>query len=142
MKSQLFRSSENKVFGGVAGGLGEYFDIDPVIIRVLFFVTALAWGISFLIYIGLWIFVPLKENDEPFIRSAEDDLNSAFEELGVKPKNDNSQRKVVAGAILIIIGLFVLLENLVSWVSYKYLVPILLVILGGYIIYVNIEKNK
>ena len=32
---KLYRSSENKIFAGVIGGLGEYFDIDPVLLRVL-----------------------------------------------------------------------------------------------------------
>ncbi|MCF8355372.1 MAG: PspC domain-containing protein, partial [Melioribacteraceae bacterium] len=36
MSSRLYRSSQSKVIGGVSGGLGEYLNIDPVIIRIIF----------------------------------------------------------------------------------------------------------
>lgn len=36
MMKKLYRSRTNKIFGGLVGGLGEYFDIDPVLLRVLF----------------------------------------------------------------------------------------------------------
>ena len=40
MQKRLYRSSRNKMIGGVAAGLAEYFDIDPVIFRILFVVVA------------------------------------------------------------------------------------------------------
>lgn len=52
------RSTRNKVFGGVAGGLAEYFNIDPVILRVAFVLLVLFGGSGFLIYIILWIALP------------------------------------------------------------------------------------
>ncbi|MDT3739628.1 MAG: PspC domain-containing protein [Candidatus Kapabacteria bacterium] len=58
MAKILFRSSTRKIFGGVAAGLGEYFDIDPVIIRVLFAVSAFAGGLSVFVYLGLWMYLP------------------------------------------------------------------------------------
>ena len=42
---KLRRSSENKVFAGVLGGIGEYFDVDPVLLRVGFIFFVLATGI-------------------------------------------------------------------------------------------------
>jgi phage shock protein PspC (stress-responsive transcriptional regulator) len=44
--------------GGVCGGLGEYFDIDPTLVRLLFVVTALAGGPGLLAYIIMLIVVP------------------------------------------------------------------------------------
>jgi len=41
---QLYRSETNKVWKGVLGGFGEYFDIDPALLRVLFVVFVLATG--------------------------------------------------------------------------------------------------
>ncbi|MFW5663278.1 MAG: PspC domain-containing protein, partial [Bacteroidota bacterium] len=55
MKERLFRSRRNKMIGGVSAGLGEYFDIDPVLVRALFIITALGYGIGLLAYIVLWI---------------------------------------------------------------------------------------
>jgi len=55
---KLYRSNTQKVIGGVAGGLGEYFNIDPVIIRVLFVLLILAGGGGLLLYVIMWIFIP------------------------------------------------------------------------------------
>ena len=55
---RLFRDENNKVIGGVCGGLANYFGTDPVIIRVVFAIVALAFGTGLLAYIILWIAVP------------------------------------------------------------------------------------
>lgn len=57
---QLYRSTTNKKIAGVCGGLGEYFNIDPTIIRVIFVVLALPGGLPGVIpYAILWFVVPL-----------------------------------------------------------------------------------
>jgi len=55
---KLYRSRTNKIIGGVAGGFAEYFNIDPIIMR-LFFFALLFSGCFVLAYIAAWIFVPL-----------------------------------------------------------------------------------
>lgn len=60
MKPRLTRSRTNRMLGGVSAGLGTYLGIDPVFIRLLFVVLALADGIALFIYILLWILVPLE----------------------------------------------------------------------------------
>ena len=55
---QLYRSTKNKVLGGVCGGLGEYYSIDPVIIRILWILFSLAWGAGIIAYILALIIVP------------------------------------------------------------------------------------
>jgi phage shock protein PspC (stress-responsive transcriptional regulator) len=57
-RTRLYRSTTNKMLGGVAGGLGEYFDIDPTIIRIGFILLALLNGIGILIYLVMWILIP------------------------------------------------------------------------------------
>lgn len=58
----LYRSRDNKIFGGVMGGIGEYFDIDPVIVRVgfvlLLFMSAIVPGV--LAYVVALILIPKK----------------------------------------------------------------------------------
>lgn len=58
MTTRLQRSRTDKVIGGVAGGLAQYFGIDPMIVRVLFLLMLLPGGISPLIYIILWVVMP------------------------------------------------------------------------------------
>ena len=57
---RLYRSGENKVLGGVCGGLGEYFNVDPVIIRILWVAFSLLYGVGILAYILAWIIVPMN----------------------------------------------------------------------------------
>lgn len=57
---KLYRSRENRMLGGVCGGLGEYFDIDPTLVRVLFVFGAFLGipGALVLIYLVMLIMVP------------------------------------------------------------------------------------
>src|SRR5215210_4760759 len=55
---RLTRSSSDKVLGGVAGGLGRYFDIDPIIFRIGFVVLTLAGGAGAIAYLAAWVLVP------------------------------------------------------------------------------------
>jgi len=58
MGKKLFRSKQNRVFAGVCGGIGEYFDIDPVLVRLLW-VFAIFWlGGGILAYLLAMIIVP------------------------------------------------------------------------------------
>lgn len=55
---RLFRSRTNRSIAGVCGGLGEYFNVDPTLVRLLFVVFALAGGPGLLAYIILWLIMP------------------------------------------------------------------------------------
>ncbi len=62
-KRRLYRDPDHRVIGGVSGGLAAYFDMDPVVIRIifiaLFFITS---GVALLAYFILWIAVPKAKN--------------------------------------------------------------------------------
>ena len=60
---KLYRSNENRWLVGVCGGIGEYCNIDATIIRVLFILFSFAMGGGILIYLILWIVIPLKPPD-------------------------------------------------------------------------------
>jgi phage shock protein C len=55
---RLYRSGEDRILGGVCGGIAEYLGVDPVIIRLLWVAGTLAWGFGILLYIIFWIVVP------------------------------------------------------------------------------------
>ena len=55
---RLYRNSKDKKFGGVCSGLGDYFNIDPVIIRLAFLLLIFAGG--GVAYLVAWIIVPEK----------------------------------------------------------------------------------
>lgn len=145
MGKKLYKSRRSKMIGGVAGGLGDYFDIDPVIIRVLFILTAFAWGVSVIAYILLWIVLPENpdevENYYDFVNDPNKDMNmnnfADFDDS--KQKKD---RRVIAGAFLIILGSIILLDKLTDWLSFSYVWPLFLVAIGGYLIYKSVNKNN
>jgi len=59
----LYRSKDEVMIAGVCGGLAEYFNFDPTIIRVLFVLFFLAGGASVLAYIILWVIMPQRPDD-------------------------------------------------------------------------------
>jgi phage shock protein PspC (stress-responsive transcriptional regulator) len=63
-RPQLRRSRRHKTVGGVCGGLGHYFDVDPVIFRVVLAVTAVSGGIGLIGYGFAWLLIPLEDDDE------------------------------------------------------------------------------
>lgn len=61
---RLYRNPNDKMLGGVCGGLAAYFDIDPVIVRLIMVVLFLGAGIGLLAYIIAWIVIPLARTPE------------------------------------------------------------------------------
>ena len=57
---RLYRSQRERWLFGVCGGIGEYFDLDPTLVRVIFVVLALIFGGGFLVYLLLLIIIPLE----------------------------------------------------------------------------------
>jgi phage shock protein PspC (stress-responsive transcriptional regulator) len=57
-KGRLYRNSNDKMLGGVCSGVAAYFNIDTVLVRVIFAILLFGAGVGFLLYIILWIFVP------------------------------------------------------------------------------------
>jgi phage shock protein PspC (stress-responsive transcriptional regulator) len=59
---RLYRSGKEKILGGVCGGIAEYFNVDPTLIRLLWVFFILAFGTGLLAYIIAWIIIPRNPN--------------------------------------------------------------------------------
>lgn len=57
---KLYRVKEGRVLAGVCNGIGEYFDIDPIVFRLLFLVGFFSAFPAFLTYVILWMLMPKK----------------------------------------------------------------------------------
>ncbi len=64
MKKKLYRSKKDKMIAGVCGGIAEYFDVDPTLIRLLTVLFVLLGGAGVAVYIIAWIIIP--KNPEQF----------------------------------------------------------------------------
>lgn len=115
---RLYRSRHDRFLGGVCGGLGQYFGIDPVIVR-LAFVLLLTTGIGVLAYLVLWIVVPERPAGE-------------VETLASSRWAGHDSHEVLAW-VLVFLGLVLLLGNLqlLRWIDWSIVWPVLLIAIGA-----------
>lgn len=59
---RLYRSGKERLLGGVCGGIAEYFNVDPTIIRLLWILFVFGFGTGLLAYIIAWIIIPRNPN--------------------------------------------------------------------------------
>ena len=60
---RMYLSDTDKKIGSVCGGIGEYFDKDPTLIRILFILVILfSFGFGIIAYLAIWLIVPKKPN--------------------------------------------------------------------------------
>lgn len=100
----LYRSATDSVFGGVSGGLGKYFNVDPILFRILFVLLAVFGGGGLIIYIILWIVMPVQpfnyRYNEPYFKpeSAENDQNPIpLTRMQTHPTLPNSAKQKMMG---------------------------------------------
>ncbi|HHY26774.1 MAG TPA: PspC domain-containing protein [Desulfitobacterium dehalogenans] len=66
MNKRLYRSGREKMLAGVCGGLGEYFDVDPTLIRLAVVIAVFGAGMGFFAYLIAWIVIP-KNPDHKYL---------------------------------------------------------------------------
>lgn len=132
---RLYRSRINKVFAGVCGGMAEYFDVDPVIIRIIFVLLVFFGGSGIFLYIAAIIIIPQKpyspaDFEQPTGTSTE------------RPPSSGSNARNWFGYILVIAGGLILMGNLGVFDVFdrfdnvfEFVFPVLLILLGMAIIY-------
>ncbi len=62
MKKRLYRNKKESKIAGVCLGLSDYFELDPVIIRLIFLIAIFVCGIGPIAYIICWIVMPIKKD--------------------------------------------------------------------------------
>jgi phage shock protein C len=143
MNKKLFRSYKDKMLAGVAGGLAEYFAIDPTLVRIIFVVSLFAGGAGVVAYIILWIVVP--EEPYAFATPGPQTDTKSGEESGSIPDDtvrptqqqyyqamteQKHKRSSILGIILVVIGLLFLLDNFIPRIHFGDFWPLLLVAVG------------
>jgi len=115
-RRRLTRSRSDRVLGGVAGGIGRHLGIDPVIVRLAFVAFVLAAGSGIVAYIIAWIVIP----DEP-------EGGVGLPPIAPGPGGATS---TYAGLALIGVGGLLLVDRLFPGISWRFLPPIALILLG------------
>ncbi|MFA7244489.1 MAG: PspC domain-containing protein [Patescibacteria group bacterium] len=154
MAKNLMRSKKDKMVAGVCGGLGEYFDIDPNIVRIIFVAFTLLGGSGVLVYIIMWLVVP-KEGEisyfedlagskrgksdpkENMKRAAREFKSEVKDVAKTKGRRDGT---IIFAIILIFIGLIFLTNNFVSFAHIIKLWPLILIIVGLAVIFSRMDQ--
>ncbi|MDH7515587.1 MAG: PspC domain-containing protein [Bacteroidota bacterium] len=147
MKKKLYRSRRDRIIAGVAGGLAEYFEVDPVLVRLIFVVLTFIHGIGVIGYILLWIIVrrePIPFPLSPEVTGEGGDIPGPIPREEKDSGADTKERKktrFIFGGVLIVIGILFLLDNLLPFLGLGDIWPVLLILLGGGILWHTLSDN-
>lgn len=86
---KLYKSRKNKMIGGVCGGLAEYFNMDPTIVRIIAAILCILKGAGFIIYLIAVIVMPY--DDETFDEDDTENLKSANIDPDEEKKSSKSE---------------------------------------------------
>jgi len=141
MEKKLYKSSSDKVLAGVCGGIGEYFAVDSVIIRLLWVVFTLMGGAGLIAYIIAAIIIPRDESynsiEDSYTRT--DNVSSGDRAERRDSRESSRSTSLVLGAILVMFGAFVLMKDFIPWIPKDVFLAAVLIGLG---IFFLVRKNK
>ena len=143
MERRLYRSRKNRIVAGVAGGLGEYFDIDPVFVRVIFVLATLAGASGLLAYLILWIVVPNQKFDfELKAQAAEGESVMDVKDVNREYSARKRHGGFVGGTVLIVLGALFLANNYLPHFDFSDTWPLILVAIGAAMILNSVRRDE
>jgi phage shock protein PspC (stress-responsive transcriptional regulator) len=143
---KLYKSRNERVISGVCGGIAEYFEVDPVLIRVLFVLFFFFGGSAILAYIIGIIIIP----DSPADVIENNNKKTNPEIKTQKKKSNPGKNSLFVGLIFIILGIFFLMGQVpflkfyYFWIRnnfWEILVPSILILIGFFIILSSRQNN-
>jgi phage shock protein PspC (stress-responsive transcriptional regulator)/F0F1-type ATP synthase assembly protein I len=168
IEKRLYRSCSDKLIGGVAAGIAEYFSIDPVIIRLIFVLLAFPGGIGIIFYIVAMVIIPEdpkcakdkgedtkgkpldntrgKKIDEEKIKEKAkefaEEIKSAAQNFSQnqQEKGNRLDSRLIFGLVILAIGVMFLFQNLLGFNVWSAFWPIILIIIGAAIL-INDSKK-
>jgi phage shock protein C len=128
-RRRLRRSKQDRIIGGVCGGLGRYVDVEPVLFRVAFLVLLIPAGLGLLLYLIAWIVMPEFRSEEDEIRDS-----------ASRPINSRTAGTVVGG-VLILIGALILVERFIDWFDPRIVGGVVLIAIGALIVMRGMQRE-
>ena len=156
---KLYRSADDRIIAGVCGGIAQYFNIDPVLVRIVFIAFALIHGLGIVLYLAFLFLVPKEGEAEmlekviAFSKHLKKDAKPAEEPpAGETPAKDIEEpakptfafirdKKRLIGLAIVVVGGFALLNSLfhLSWFEWDVFWAVAVIIVGFYLI---VRKNN
>jgi len=127
MTKRLMRSQTRAMLGGVCGGLAEYLEVEDNLIRLLFVMFTLFSGVGVLVYIALWLILPVagltSQSAHEQLSQGADDIVRRAQAIGedVRRAAESSRRPgvLVLGVTLLLVGVAFLLQVIgIRWMQW------------------------
>jgi phage shock protein C len=138
-EARLMRSTTDKMLAGVCGGLAVYLGVDSVFVRLAFVLLGFASGIGIPLYIILMLIMPSESTvDAPPSKVMQENIEqmgSSFNS-SVKRVRQHPQGPRIAAGLLILLGVYLLLDNVgwLAWLSGGTIAALVLIGLGIYLV--------
>lgn len=143
MNRRLYRCSHDRKLGGVAGGVAEYFDLDPTLVRVVWFASIFFGGLGVFLYIAMALIVPLEPLSEAQAAAlaAGGTLAPTGHRHAARPGNGGVATFV--GAVLILLGSIALIDAVApTWDSWRYLWPAFFIGVGVLLVVGALRRER
>jgi phage shock protein C len=160
MRDRLYRSRDERVLFGVAGGVAEWLDVDPALVRIVFALLVLTAGFGFLLYIIMALVIP----EEPLGGMPPVASTDAANASGAAPSSTSSawidtraerraarraargersgQGVVIFGAILILVGAWFILRRYIPILEGEFLGPVILIVIGALLVFGAMTRGR
>jgi len=137
MSRRLYRSRTESVIGGVCGGVAEYLDVDPSIVRIIWAILGLVTGGIFVVlYVVMWIVVPEAPGGETAAAPSGPGQPAPARRRG------SGSGSLVLGLILVAVGAYFLVRQYLPQIDTDLLWPIGLVLLGVVLVAASLRKER
>jgi len=145
---KLYRSRKNRVLAGVCGGIGEYFEIDPVIVRLIWIVLTMIRGFGLILYIIAIFLIPVEPKEEKIrdVQDASTTINESKKEFRSLEDRDRNIIVTLIALFFIVLGIIAIIGIVVpsSFVFRKIvkgIIGITLIIVGVILIFRSRKHN-
>jgi phage shock protein PspC (stress-responsive transcriptional regulator) len=91
---KMYRDPDNRILGGVCSGLSAYFNVDPIVFRIIFILIALGMGSGLIIYIILWIVIPEASTTAQKLEMRGEAITIENIKKAVREEFDNVKKKM------------------------------------------------
>ncbi|HJP90136.1 MAG TPA: PspC domain-containing protein [Candidatus Limnocylindrales bacterium] len=132
MRERLYRSRNDRMLFGVAGGMADWLDIDPAIVRLVWALLILAGGVGLLLYIVAAIVIP----EAPIGAGAGGSASAEAGPTGLASTGPRPMRRgsgngaMIFGLILVVLGAWFLLRRFMPALDMSWVMPGALIVIG------------
>ncbi len=139
---KIYRDMENRVVGGVISGISNYFNIDPIIFRIIFGISIFVYGLGVVFYIFLWFLIPeaistsqklkmkgKRINISNIEKSITKELENVKDNFGELSEKNKKKTKILGNFIRKFVD-FILLIIRISFKLFKMIIGIFFTLIG------------